>query len=87
MVFIDNSNGEESIELVNHSMESSNELSTERKDIVEVIAVSFISLFSHLTNRILIGKYLEKITLQEMNRSDLFDSLLQNSDMLCYIYI
>jgi len=36
MVFIDNSNGEESIELVNHSMESSGELSTDRKDIVEV---------------------------------------------------
>jgi len=37
MVFIDNSNGEESIELVNHSMESSSEeLSAERKDIVEV---------------------------------------------------
>ena len=36
MVFIDSSNGEDSIELVNHSMESSSELSTERKDIVEV---------------------------------------------------
>lgn len=37
MVFIDNSNGEESIELVNHSMESSSEVSAERKDIVEVM--------------------------------------------------
>ena len=36
MVFIDNSNGEDSIELVNHSMESSSELSAEREDIVEV---------------------------------------------------
>ena len=36
MVFIDSSNSEDSIELVNHSMESSSELSTERKDIVEV---------------------------------------------------
>jgi len=44
MVFIDTSNGEDSIELVNHSMEStesSSELSTERKDIVEVNALSF----------------------------------------------
>ena len=44
MVFIDNSNSDDSIELVNHSMESSSELSTERKDIVEVnnvVALSF----------------------------------------------
>lgn len=44
MVFIDNSNGEESIELVNHSMESSSEVSAERKDIVEVML--FILPFS-----------------------------------------
>lgn len=45
MVFIDASNGEESIELVNHSIEteSSNEAISERKDIVEVL---FNSLFN-----------------------------------------
>lgn len=39
MVFVDASNGEESIELVNHSIEteSSNEAISERKDIVEVL--------------------------------------------------
>lgn len=46
MVFIDNSNGEESIELVNHSMESSSELSTERKDIAEVNNCSFFQAFT-----------------------------------------
>lgn len=47
MVFIDASNGEESIELVNHSIEteSSNEAISERKDIVEVLFNSLLIMY------------------------------------------
>ena len=46
MVFVDASNGEESIELVNSSLETnfSNEGAEERKDIVEVLTI-YCSLF------------------------------------------
>ena len=46
MVFVDASNGEESIELVNSSLETnfSNEAAEERKDIVEVLTI-YCSLF------------------------------------------
>ena len=67
MVFIDNSNGEDSIELVNHSMESSSELSTERKDIVEVNNIFALLLrpFNLLINQIFIGEFSGGIILQK----------------------
>ena len=50
MVFVDASNGEESIELVDHSLETeaSGEAISERKDIVEVqLFVLFEKISSH----------------------------------------